>query len=203
MKHLLPVITFRLFLCVALMVTVTSVGAVGSKLQDFEYAIISTALQHGLGDATGKVVIDVSTTGQSVDIADPKKTLEDSAKELGTTPAALTEWSLINRDRYRLEQQLALNAPYHLLADDERLQIFNNDDPDVNWQQFRARFPDATGIIRVSRPSTDATANSALLYLEFECGAKCGSGRLINLVQTVPDQWQVTSGSLVWITAPE
>lgn len=203
MKHMLPVTIFRLFLCVALTTTLTSAGAVGSKLQDFEYVIISAVIKHGLSDDAKNVVIDESTTGESVDIADPEKTPEEFAKELGTTPAALREWSLINRDRYRLAQQLALDEPYHLLANDERLQIFNNADPDVNWQQFRARFPDAPGIIRVSRPSTDATANSALLYLEFECGAKCGSGTLINLVQTVPDQWQVTSGSLVWITAPE
>ncbi len=203
MKLLLPVTIFRLFLWVALTTTATSAQAVGSKLQEFEYAIISTVIKHGLSGGAGKIVIDESTTGESVDIADPEKTIEEFAKELGTTPPALREWSLINRDRYRLQQQLKLEEPYHLLANDERLQIFNSDDPEVNWQQFRARFPDAPGIIRVSRPSTDATANAALLYLEFECGAKCGSGRLINLVQTLPDQWQVTSGSLVWITAPE
>ena len=203
MKYLMPVTLFRLTLCIALTTTVTSAGAAGSKLQDFEYAIISTVIKHGLGAGAGNVVIDESTTDGSVNIFDPGKTPEDFAKELGTTPAALREWSLINRDRHRLAQQLALDKPYHLLADDERAQIFNNPDPDVNWQQFHARFPEAAGIIRVSRPSTDDTAKSALLYLEFECGAKCGSGRLINLVQTVPDQWQVTSGSLIWITAPE
>jgi len=192
-----------LSLCIALTTPLTTASAAGSKLQDHEYAIISTVIKHGLTRGAGNIVIDESTTGETVNIIDPAQTTEALAKELGTTPAALREWSRLNRDRYQLGQKLALDGQYYLLADEERLKIFNGADPDVNWQQFRARFPDAAGIIRVSRPSTDDTTKSALLYLEFECGAKCGSGRLINLVQNEPDQWQVTTGTLVWITSPE
>ncbi len=194
---------FRLLFCIALTLFVSNSKAVGSKLQDFEYIIISTVIKHGLGDDNRNIVIDESTTGESINIVEPGRTPEEFAEDLGTTPAALREWSLINRDRYLLAHQLSLGGPYHLLSNDERLKIFNHSDPEVNWQQFRAHFPNAPGIIRVSRPSTDATVNSALLYLEFECGAKCGSGRLINLVQNIPEQWQVTSGSLIWITAAE
>jgi len=203
MNFKMPIMLFRLSLCVALTVIISPAGAVGTKLQNFEYAVISAVINHGLSDDAAKIVIAESTTGESVDIFDAAQTPEEIAKELDTTPAALREWSLVNRNRYKLSQQLALDGPYHLLADDDRSQIFDNPDPDVNWQQFHARFPDAVGIVRVSRPSTDDIAKTALLYLEFECGTECGSGRLINLVQTVPDQWQVTSGSLVWITAPE
>ena len=194
---------FRLSLFIALTTSVTNAGAVSSKLQEFEYAIIATVIKHGLSNDGGSIVIDESTTGETVNLIDPGQTIETLAKELGTTPPALREWSRLNRGRYRLGQALALEGKYHLLANEERLEIFNGPDPDVNWQQFRARFPDAIGIIRVSRPSTDAMAKSALLYLEFECGSKCGSGRLINLVQAVPDQWQVTTGTLVWITSPD
>ena len=194
---------FRLLFCIALTIFVSNSKAVGSKLQDFEYSIISAVIKHGLGDDNRNIIIDESTTGESINVVDPERTPEEFAEELGTTSAALREWSLINRDRYRLEQQLSLGGPYHLLSNNERLKIFNHSDPDINWQQFRSHFPNAHGIIRVSRPSTDATVISALLYLEFECGAKCGSGRLINLIQTIPNQWQVTSGSLLWITAAE
>lgn len=203
MTHKILATFFRLSCCIALTTMFTNAGAVSSKLQDFEYAIISSVIKHGLSNDAGSIVIDESTTGETVNLIDPGQTIEALAKELGTTPPALREWSRLNQDRYRLRQQLALDGKYHLLAGAERLEIFNGADPDVNWQQFRERFPDAAGIIRVSRPSTDAIANSALLYLEFECGANCGSGRLINLVQTVPDQWQVTTGTLVWITSPD
>ncbi len=193
----------RLSLCIALTTAFTNAAAVSSKLQEFEYTIIATVIKHGLKNKGGSIVIDESTTGETVNLIDPGQTIEELAKELGTTPPALREWSRINRNRYRLEQQLALEGNYHLLADEERVEIFNGSDPDVNWQQFRARFPDAAGIIRVSRPSTDDAAKSALLYLEFECGANCGSGRLVNLGRTVSDQWQVTTGTLVWITSPD
>ena len=49
----------------------------------------------------------------------------------------------------------------------------------------------------------DDIAGTAVLYLEYECGAQCGSGRLVNLVQSDDGSWRITTGELIWITSPE
>lgn len=177
--------------------------AAGSKLYAIEYAIISAALNHGIGGDVQRIVIDARTTGLVVNISPPDTSREELAKELGTTAKALGEWGRVNRTRHALQTELSTNTPYTLLEPAERDELFNDDDPRTNWKRFGAAFPDANGIVRVSRPGIDDAARVALLYLEFECGHECASGRLINLTLDATESWQVASGSLVWITSPE
>lgn len=173
------------------------------KLFDVEYAIISAAIVHGLGEQSEKIIIDEITTGEAVNVFDPAPSDVEPFEQLGTTAVALREWSRTNRDRQSLTEQLSINREYILLSANDRLKIFNDTDPAANWRQFHARFPGSAGIIRVSRPGIDDVVGAALLYLEFECGADCGSGRLINLVRDDRDEWRVTDGTLIWITSPE
>jgi len=173
------------------------------KLYDVEYAIISAAIRHGLGDTPRLTVIDGLTTGTVVDITDPARPEAEIVAELETSAVALREWSRLNRKRYTLQAQFDLPGEYVLLSPDERQKIFLDADPAVNWELFGARYPDSAGIIRASRPGIDDNAGTALLYLEFECGADCGSGRLIVLRRDDSGEWQVGAGVLLWITAPE
>jgi hypothetical protein len=115
----------------------------------------------------------------------------------------MREWSRLNRKRVTLQTQLSTPSEYEILSSAKRLEIFSQPEAAANWEQFRAAFPGSTGIIRVSRPGIDDVAGVALLYLEFNCGAECGSGRLINLQQNPSGKWQVTSGAQVWIAAPD
>jgi hypothetical protein len=177
--------------------------AAGARLYDIEYAIISAALNHGIGGDVQRIVIDGRTTGLVVNISPPDTTREELAQELGTTAYALDEWARVNRGRHTLQTGFATTTPYTLLDPAQRDELFNDDDPRINWGRFGAAFPDANGIVRVSRPGIDDAARVALLYLEFECGHECASGRLINLALDAMETWQVTSGSLVWITSPE
>ncbi len=186
-----------------LIIAAPQVTAAGARLYDIEYAIISAALNHGIGGEVQRIVIDGRTTGLVVNISPPDTTREELAKELGTTAYALDEWARVNRERHTLQTTLTTTTPYTLLDPAERDELFNDADPRVNWTRFGAAYPDANGIVRVSRPGIDDAARVALLYLEFECGHECGSGRLINLALDATESWQVTSGSLVWITSPE
>ena len=190
-------------LCIACVLGGPRAFAAGARLYDIEYAIMSAALNHGIGGEVRRIVIDGRTTGLVVNISPPDTTREDLAKELGTTAYALDEWARVNRERHTLQTGLTTAKPYTLLDPARRDELFNDDDPESNWTRFRAAFPDASGIVRVSRPGIDDAARVAVLYLEFQCGHECGSGRLINLALDATDSWQVTSGSLVWITSPE
>ena len=205
----LPALPYRCrTLALALLLIACALGgprafAAGARLYDIEYAIISAALNHGIGGEVQRIVIDGRTTGLVVNISPPDTTREDLAKELGTTAYAIDEWARINRARHTLQTGFATTTPYTLLDPARRDELFKDDDPEINWTHFRAAFPDANGIVRVSRPGIDDAARVALLYLEFQCGHECGSGRLINLALDATESWQVTSGSLVWITSPE
>jgi hypothetical protein len=193
----------RISLC-SVLVTSTSIAvAAGTQLYDVEYEVISTVIDHGVGSSAGNIIIDGVTTGEVVSVVDPTRSPDELAQDLGTTVIALREWSRSNKRRYILREKLAITGEYLLLEETERSEIFNDENPSVNWQQFRTRFPQAGGIIRVSRPGIDDVAEAAVLYLEYQCGAQCGSGRLVNLVMTDAGHWRVTTGELVWITSPE
>jgi len=181
----------------------SSFAAAATKLYDAEYDIISAALNHGIGAEASLVIIDGRTTGAVINIEDPGMNREDIARELGTSAAAIADWLRTNRRQYTLQAQLSLRTQFELLAQTRREAIFNQSDPATNWEQFHTQFPDTDGIVRVSRPGIDDIGRAALLYLEFECGYECGSGRLIGLQRDAADAWQVTSGTLVWITSPE
>jgi hypothetical protein len=164
----------------ALLVGWTTNGlALGSKLHAIEYDIISAAINHGAGSDSGKIIID------------------------DTTATALREWSRLNNRRYTLQSNINTASAHELLSQQSRSAVFNNSDPGKNWQQFNAKFPGSTGILRISRPGIDDTAKTALIYMEFECGTQCGSGRLVNLVQRPSGNWNVVSATLLWITSPE
>ena len=188
-------------LCVVLVLLPTLLCA-EPVLRDIEYAVIGASLRHGLGDASASLVIDARTTGDPVNIADRERELIVVAAELETTPRALQEWSRLNRERYQLGQIKGLDEHYEFMAEADRMAIFGGSDPNENWQNFRRRYANAPGIVRVSRPGIDEATNTATIYLEFECGPKCGSGRLINLDRSASGDWRVTHGTLVWITSP-
>lgn len=172
-----------------------------TKIHEAEYGIISAVINHGTG-GSGNIVIDATTTGEAVNISDPNKNPDELAQELGTTVLALREWSRLNKRRYILQENFSIDATHYLLEEHERLALFSTEEPIVNWHQFFAKFPEASGIVRVSRPGIDDAAKAAVLYLEFECGAQCGSGRLVNLIQSSDGLWRVTTGELIWITSP-
>ncbi len=177
--------------------------AVAGRIFDIEYAIVSAALGHGLGTDVKSVVIDALTTGLAVNLADPARPETDVAEETGTTVRALREWTRVNRERHELTASFSINATFALLSPAERAEIFTAEDPPANWARFRQHFADAVGILRVSRPGIDEVAGVALVYVEFECGPECASGRLLNVVLDETGTWRVASGSLVWITAPD
>ena len=193
----------RFVVLVALIGSVTNSAALGSKLHEIEYDVISAAINHGAGTDSGNIIIDDTTTGASVDIYDPTQSREMLITELGTTSRALGEWSRLNNRRYSLQSQINTNARHELLSQQSRSKLFNHHEPKINWQQFKTKFPDSTGILRVSRPGIDDVTHTALLYMEFECGMQCGSGRLVNLVQQASGTWSVSGATLLWITSPE
>lgn len=173
-----------------------------APLPEAEYEVLSALLAHGLDPATRGAVIADQTTGAAAGIATDRSAAEGEATRLGTTAALLREWGRLNEREFVLEKKFTLRVPYELLADFERETLFQGDDPEAGWSRFFRRYPVSDGIIRLSRPAVDHTRTQALVYLEFQCGAECGSGRMVSLARQTGQAWTVTGGELLWVAAP-
>ena len=195
--RLLPLMLWQSLALAAPPVTVTAAEPDAST----QYALWSALITHGLGADAKTVVIAQRTTDETSAVLAPGAKLEEVAKKLDVSPTLLKAWVEANQTSLTLERQLSLRAKYHLLDDKARADIFTGEDAATNWGRFRAKFPDAPGLLRLSRTAVDAPEGHALAYIEFTCGPACGSGRLIRAVRKGKN-WTVLSGELIWIARP-
>lgn len=163
-----------------------------------EYTVLTAVVSHGLPADTKSIVIAAQTTGDPSSVVPPGADLEALAKRLDTTPALLAAWAALNRQVAKLEQKFELKMRYELLDEVLRARIFDDEDPVAGWERFAKRFPQSPGWLRVSRVALDEAHLNALVYVEFACGAECGTGRLIRLTKT-NGLWVVLSGELMWV----
>jgi len=173
------------------------VMAAEPTLEPAEYEVLSQVINHGLPADTRAIAISDQTTGDPDTLVPADADLEALAKRLDTAPGLLAGWAGLNQQRSPLARKLTLRARYELVPDALRAKIFEGDEPALSWARFRARFPEAPGLLRVSRVAIDEARLNALVYIEFACGPECGAGRLVRLARVI-GVWQVQSGELIW-----
>ena len=166
-----------------------------------EYALWSQIISHGLEQGAQRVVLALKTSADLRAVMPPGAKLDEVAKRLETTPELLSRWVALNQEAAPLERNFKLALPYVLLDERVRAEIFKSPDPAEGWRQFTATYPGAPGLLRLSRAALDDAGQNALVYVEFHCGARCGSGRLIR-AQLGAKGWQLLSGELIWVTGP-
>lgn len=169
-----------------------------------DYSLLSTVLKHGFGDNCQEVAIEQSTSAGSVALSSQDRPLTEVSEILGIDHDLLTRWRHINSTFDYLEEQFKLSCNYEILSSQELVTIFDNtqdDSPETGWRNFRKARPNLVGIMRLAKPVIDHESNSALAYVEFDCGATCGSGRFVSLTKDQENRWQVSGGSLVWMAS--
>lgn len=166
-----------------------------------EYALWSQVLAHGLDQSAKGVVLAHKTHADLRGVVPPGAKLEEIARRLETTPALLSRWVALNQEAAALERNFKLPLPYVFADARELAELFKGPDPATGWQRFAAAHPGAPGLLRVSRAALDDSGQNALVYVEFQCGAQCGSGRLIR-AQLDAKGWRLLSGELIWMTGP-
>jgi hypothetical protein len=67
-----------------------------------------------------------------------------------------------------------------------------------SWPQFRERFPDAKGLMRISHVAIDDDEEMALVYAGLWCGGTCGGGYLFLLAKR-KDGWRVVQDQVLWV----
>jgi hypothetical protein len=92
-----------------------------------------------------------------------------------------------NRESRPTWLELGRHVPVRLLSREEYHAIFT-DGPDENWKRFYKRYPDATGIITISRVGLSRDKVLALFYMGVVRGPLNGEGQL-NVVKKKGDEW--------------
>jgi hypothetical protein len=77
--------------------------------------------------------------------------------------------------------------------------IFQTEPLAQSWERFRIRFPNAAGMVRLSRPAIDVGSQAALVYVGFSCGGTCGRGHLY-LLSRFSSGWRVVHEQQVWVS---
>jgi len=196
-----PTQTARAWLGVVLATTLAWCGApwAAPRTSAVDVEVLGALLTHGLGPDSGTLVIANETTGDPAALAADPATGAELVKQLGTPPDAFEDWARRNARREPLDRPLPLAVPYRLLGNDVLDELFEGVEPRQGWQQFFARYEGAPGLLRASRVGYDASGLHALVYVEHQCGAECGAGRLAYLVRE-NGAWTVKDAVIIWMT---
>ena len=164
-----------------------------------ELNVLSAVVNHGIAAGTPMIVIAEDTTGDPAGVGDPE-TYQALADSLEVPISALQDWTRKNRETHRIDRPLDIAVSYQLMSSADLDEIFATNQPQISWDQFRARYGEAPGILRLSRVGFADDLSVALVYVELQCGANCGAGRLLQVGTDAEERWQVGGGAVVWLT---
>ena len=196
--------TLSLFACVPIALSLLASSATAARADEFatftehELEVLAAVINHGVVPDTPIVIIADRTTGDPAAVVADAETASAIVTQLGIPRATLDDWSLRNALSRLIDQPLDLDMSYHLLSERTLSALFKNVEPREGWSQFFERYPGSPGIVRVSRAGFDDSLSHALVYIEHQCGAECGAGRLVHL-ERVGGAWSVRDGAVVWM----
>jgi hypothetical protein len=190
MKH--PAVILALCACV-------THGASATSAVERDLGVWTALIAHGLAPGSRNVVIADETTGDPSALGVKTDARAAVINELGLPPAAFDDWVRRNHTQDPIAHPLKLEVSYQVLSAKLRAELFADVAPALGWQQFDARFPDTNGWIRLSHVGFSDDYRQALVYLEHQCGATCGTGHLFRLDATMQGSWIVADGLIVWM----
>ena len=164
-----------------------------------ELGVWSALINHGLEATAKMVVLAEQTTGDPAAIARDAATIASIVKQLEVPPSTFADWQRRNTRIDNIDTTLKLNISYQVLDAKTRKALFESVAPATGWENFFKRFPGAPGLLRLSHVGFDDSLSHALVYVEHECGAECGTGHLFHLHLGAGGDWQVQGGVTVWM----
>ena len=188
-----------LFMLLLLQWTLVPAAAAAASYAERELGVWSALVNHGLDPATKMVVLAEQTTGDAAAIARDATTTANVVKQLDVPASAFADWQGRNARVDAIDAALKLNISYQVLDPKTSKALFDGVAPAVGWEKFFKRFPGAPGLLRLSHVGFDDTLSHALVYVEHECGAQCGTGHLFHLSLATGGAWQVQGGVTVWM----
>lgn len=164
-----------------------------------ELGVWSALVNHGLEGSTKMLVLAAQTTGDAAAIARDAATTASIVKQLDVPASAFADWQRRNARIDSIDAALKLKVSYQVLDPKTSKTLFEGIAPGAGWENFFKRFPGAPGLLRLSHVGFDDTLSHALVYIEHECGAECGTGHLFHLSLVTGGAWRVQGGVTVWM----
>jgi hypothetical protein len=161
-----------------------------------EAAVYAAAIQVYLGGVPDPLVLADQT---AMDIGqDITATLDYVTQQLtGTTPATLANFRARNDRPQPLPPDMGLPFRYVLLTATEQQSYFQ---PNAGgWDAFYQRYPNAQGIMSLSRVGFNAAMDQALVYVGNQSNYLAGAG-VYYLLAKEDGTWQVVGEVMVWIS---
>jgi hypothetical protein len=94
-------------------------------------------------------------------------------------------------------RSFTLPVPYQIVASSEMHSIFGT--PGDVWGRFYEKYPNSTGLLRLSRVGFNSDGNQAAFYISNYCGGLCGGGYFV-LMEKVNSNWKVVQEVQVWVS---
>ncbi|SEM00665.1 hypothetical protein SAMN05518845_114172 [Variovorax sp. YR750] len=102
-----------------------------------------------------------------------------------------------------------LQIPSHLVRRNVRFQMVQVEDIDrlfdatknlgLSWESFYKAYPDAAGLVRISRAGIDEAASQALFFMSLSYGGLRGTGYFVLLHRPL-GVWRVLATEQAWIS---
>lgn len=162
-----------------------------------EQAVFAALLQQKYGSTNSLVLRDTTAT-DAEGVSNTETVLQYVLKNThGLEADTLDNFRVRNVTATLLSNDMNLGAGYVLLHQSDLNQIFaQNQD---GWQVFYERFPDAPGILSLSRVGFNAHFDQALVYLGIQSQWLNGSGHYF-LLEKVKGIWTIDQTVQTWIS---
>lgn len=134
------------------------------------------------------------------DLVDPAsdeiyQQIEESLQHLSAD--TLSDFKTRNESSYSLKASMILGRRYLLLSEKDKQELFKVNQS--GWDVFYNRYPDAPGIITLSRVGFNEQMDQALVYLGIQSHWLAGSGKYF-LLKKVDGMWIIDQQVLTWVS---
>jgi hypothetical protein len=177
--------------------TPTPVSTPSSGQLDAGEPAVYAALLQEMYSAAGYVIMDTTATAPE-GVSDTAATLERVLQNMRSVdPLTADSFRLRNDAAHPLRADMDLGASYVLLSQAEMTQIFGQNRD--GWQFFYNQYPDAPGIITLSRVGFNVALDQALVYIGTMSHYLAGAGYFV-LLKKVNGVWIVDQQVMTWIS---
>ncbi|MFA5873526.1 MAG: hypothetical protein WC832_06145 [Anaerolineales bacterium] len=168
-----------------------------AEQMDAEEQAVYAALLRNLYSASSYVIMDTTATGPT-GVEDTASTLDHIMQNMHAVDLETADSFRVRNDAaYPVRLDMDLGSGYVLLSQGEMSQIFSQNRD--GWQVFYGQYPDAPGIITLSRVGFNKSLDQALVYVGTMSHWLAGAGYYI-LLKKGNGSWMVDQQVMTWIS---
>lgn len=170
-------------------------GPCESGVEASEYSVYSAAIEEFNRGRNAKTVV---ISNRAVDVSDPASVTSGWARRCEAfVPETEASFRERNRQPLELTRGLTLKSDYVLTSVGD-LKTIPSDK--MRLEGMSAKYPDAFGVVELSRVGFNAEMNKAVVYISRGyCGLGCGEGTCMVLAKE-DCKWKVKGRSGVWMS---